>query len=135
MRPRCAFSVERVAADTGDHMRIKQCLLSISLTLVVAVAWAHHGWSSYDANKMVKVQTALVDVKYRNPHAEVAIDYQGARWDVVLAPITRMEARGLPENALTAGKVVTIEGYPRSDGTHEIRAERIVVDGKTVEMR
>jgi hypothetical protein len=116
-------------------MRINHALLSISLTLATAVAWAHHGWSSYDANKVVKVEGPVLDVKYRNPHAEVAIDYQGARWTVVLAPLSRMEARGLQESELTAGKIVTIEGYPRADGMHEIRAERIVVDGKTVEMR
>jgi len=65
----------------------------------------------------------------------VAIQYQGIRWEVILAPISRMEARGVPEQALTVGKVVTIEGYPRQDGTHEIRAERITVDGKTAELR
>jgi hypothetical protein len=46
-----------------------------------------------------------------------------------------MEARGVPERALTVGKVVTIEGYPRQDGVREIRAERITVDGETAELR
>ncbi|WP_244206464.1 DUF6152 family protein [Caballeronia pedi] len=98
-------------------------------------AWAHHGWSSYDAGKVVEIEAPLVEVQYRNPHAEVAVDYQGARWHVILAPISRMESRGLPAGALSTGKVVTIEGYPRSDGTHELRAERITVDSKTVELR
>ena len=34
-----------------------------------------------------------------------------------------------------AGKTVTIVGYPRKDGTAEIRAERIIVDGRTIELR
>ena len=33
-------------------------------------AWAHHGWSSYDADKAVKVEVPLAEVRYRNPHAE-----------------------------------------------------------------
>lgn len=116
-------------------MRVKQCLASLSVAFFAVAASAHHGWSSYDANKVLKIEAPLLDVQYRNPHVETAIDYQGARWKVVLAPIGRMEARGLPESALTVGKIVKIEGYPRADGTHEMRAERITVDGKTFEMR
>ena len=33
------------------------------------------------------------------------------------------------------GKVITIEGFPRKDGAAEIRAERITIDGKTIELR
>jgi hypothetical protein len=111
-------------------------LIGALFCLLFAVAtWAHHGWSSYDANKVMKFDAELLEVRYRNPHAEVEVDHEGRRWLVVLAPIARMEARGLPEGALTKGKTITIEGYPRSDGTAELRAERITVDGKTVELR
>lgn len=103
--------------------------------LIAGAAWAHHGWSSYDASKVMKFDALLAEVRYRNPHAEVEVDYDGKRWLVILAPISRMEARGLPGDALTAGKTITIEGYPRSDGTAELRAERITVDGKTIELR
>jgi hypothetical protein len=116
-------------------MSIKSLLTGAALTLAAVTASAHHGWSSYDSGKTVKIEAPLVDVRYRNPHAEVAIQYQGSRWEIVLAPINRMEARGVPEQSLTVGKVVTIEGYPRQDGTHEIRAERITIDGKTAELR
>ena len=107
-------------------------VLSAALT---APALAHHGWSSYDADKTVKLEVPLAEVRYRNPHAEVEIERDGKRWVVVLAPIGRMESRGLPKDGLANGKVVTIEGYPRKDGTPEIRAERITVDGKVVELR
>jgi Family of unknown function (DUF6152) len=103
--------------------------------LVSTAVWAHHGWSSYDAEKMVKVDAPLAEVRYRNPHAEVEVDYQGKRWQVILAPISRMESRGLEKDSLATGKSVTIEGYPRKDGTTEIRAERITVGGKVVELR
>ncbi|MDR5740504.1 MULTISPECIES: DUF6152 family protein [unclassified Caballeronia] len=116
-------------------MRIRHCLMGAAAVLAVATASAHHGWSSYDVSKTLKIQAPLLDVQYRNPHVEAAVDYQGARWHVVLAPVSRMESRGLPMDALSAGKVVSIEGYPRSDGTHELRAERITVDDKTVELR
>ncbi|SEK98596.1 hypothetical protein SAMN05428989_1206 [Pseudoxanthomonas sp. GM95] len=98
-------------------------------------ALAHHGWSSYDASKALKISAPLTAVQYRNPHAEVSVDYQGKAWNAVLAPIARMNSRGLPDGALTVGKTITIEGYPRLDGTAELRAERITVDGKTIELR
>jgi hypothetical protein len=107
----------------------------LSPLLVSTAAWAHHGWSSYDSEKAIKVDAPVAEVRYRNPHAEVDIDYQGKRWQVILAPISRMETRGLEKEALTVGKTVTVEGYPRKDGTPEIRAERITVGGKVVELR
>ncbi|MCY1544279.1 hypothetical protein D9M68_801520 [compost metagenome] len=54
---------------------------------------------------------------------------------MVLAPVSRMAARGLPESDLLPGKRINIIGYPRKDGTAEIRAERVIVDGRTVELR
>ena len=103
--------------------------------LAVLPAAAHHGWGSYDADKVMRFDAALVEVHYRNPHAEVTVEHQGERWNVVLAPVSRMTARGLADGALVKGKTVTIEGYPRSDGARELRAERVVVDGKTIELR
>lgn len=116
-------------------MKIRLPTLALLSLLLGAPAWAHHGWSSYDADKTVKVEAPLAEVRYRNPHAEVAIDHEGKRWQVILAPISRMESRGLDKEALAAGRPVTIEGYPRKDGTAEIRAERITVNGKVIELR
>ncbi len=99
------------------------------------LAFAHHGWGAYHATKLVRVQASPTQVAYRNPHAEIRVDRDGQPWTVVLAPTARMESRGLPDGALAVGKPVTVEGYARTDGTKEIRAERIIVDGTTVELR
>ena len=103
--------------------------------LLAAPALAHHGWGSYDADRATTLEAQIERVHYRNPHASIDINHDGRSWHVVLAPVSRMRARGLPEGALAAGKTVTITGYPRRDGTPELRAERIVVEGKTVELR
>lgn len=116
-------------------MRARSFALLALMLSAIATAWAHHGWSSYDADKVMKFDAELAAVRYRNPHAEVDVAYEGKQWLVILAPISRMEARGLPNDALKTGKTVTIEGYPRSDGTAELRAERITVDQKTIELR
>lgn len=117
-------------------MRRFPLLPSVLLAAALALpAFAHHGWGSYDADKVMRFDAALAQVRISNPHAEVEVDHEGRRWAVVLAPVARMTARGLAEGDLVRGKTITIEGYPRSDGTPELRAERIVVDGKTIELR
>ncbi len=99
------------------------------------VAQAHHGWSSYDAEKPIKLTAPVSGVTWGNPHGAAKVSYGGKTWDVVLAPTARMEARGLRQDALVKAKAVTLEGYPRSDGTPEMRIERVTIDGKTVELR
>jgi len=99
------------------------------------LAHAHHGWSSYNADQVMQIEATLQEVRYRNPHAEVEIDHNGQRWHVILAPTRRMESRGLPDGALQPGRTIIIEGYPKRDGSPEMRAERITVDGKVIELR
>ena len=110
----------------------------LALVLAAAIptlAFAHHGWSSYDANQTIKATGPLKSVAWRNPHGEAQMDHQGKTWAVILAPTSRMEARGLTQEMLKDGTVATVEGYPRTDGTPEMRLERITVAGKTVELR
>ena len=46
-----------------------------------------------------------------------------------------METRGIKKDMLRPGTPVVVEGYPSTRTEHEMRAERITVDGKTVELR
>jgi hypothetical protein len=96
---------------------------------------AHHGWSSYDASKTITVTAPIRSVTWGNPHGSAKVMWQKKQWDVVLAPVARMEARGLTRAMLAAGKPVTLVGYPRSDGTPEMRIERVIIDKQTVELR
>lgn len=108
-------------------------MLAAATLAVPAVA--HHGWSSYDAGKTIEVTAELSDVSWGNPHGAAKVAYQGKSWDVVLAPVARMETRGLTQAMLAPGRKVTLVGYPRSDGTPEMRIERVIAAGKTVELR
>lgn len=114
---------------------MRTTLLAAAMLLAPAAALAHHGWSSYDAAKPITLTAPLTDVRWGNPHGTAQVKYDGKTWNVVLAPVARMEARGLTDAMLTSGKPVMLEGYPRSDGTPEMRIERITADGKTVELR
>lgn len=106
-----------------------------AVVAVPAAAPAHHGWSSYDQNSDVRLRGSLSSVSWGNPHGTATMNWQGQRWDVILAPVARMEARGLTREMIAPGQTIGIVGYPRKDGTREIRLERVIAGGKTVELR
>lgn len=105
------------------------------LASLPAAALAHHGWSSYDSEQVMELQGSFSGVSWSNPHAEATMNYKGRQWDVVLAPISRMEGRGLTKGMIAPGQRVRIVGYPRKDGTAEMRVERVVAGDRTVELR
>lgn len=109
--------------------------LILGLALLPAAVSAHHGWSSYDASKTIEHSATLKNVTWGNPHGAATVRYKGKDWHVVLAPVSRMEARGLTREMLGPKQKVTLVGYPRSDGTPEMRIERVIAGGKTVELR
>lgn len=114
--------------------RIALCA-SIMLASLPAAALAHHGWSSYDQGKTIQLEGSFASVSWANPHGEATLNWNGQEWDVVLAPISRMEARGLTEEMIAPGQKIRIVGYPRRDGTREMRLERVIVGDDTVELR
>ncbi len=111
-------------------MRLHPFAAFALLCALPAMAGAHHGWSSYDASKTVTINAPIAEIRWANPHGAAAVQYQGKRWEVVLAPVARMEARGLTADMLRKAKTVTLIGQPRSDGTPEMKIQRIVVEGK-----
>jgi len=112
------------------------CVVSAVVVLAAATAaLAHHGWSSYDAERVMKPSTRVLESSWGSPHGSLVIAIEDQNWDVVLAPVSRMEARGLAREDIAVGQTVTVEGYPRRDGTREMRVERITAGGKTVELR
>lgn len=106
----------------------------LALSTPVALS-AHHGWSSYDTANATRLTGTLTGVTWGNPHGTATMTWQNKKWDVVLAPVSRMEARGLTQAMIAPGQRITIVGYPRIDGTAEMRIERVIAGGKTVELR
>lgn len=103
--------------------------------LCAAPALAHHGWSEYDANTTLTLTGTIVESRYQNPHATVRFKSGNKTWFAWLAPVTRMEARGLTGEMVKAGATVTLVGYASTTKKDEMRVERIIVDGKTTELR
>lgn len=116
-------------------------LRTLSLAMVMACgmgittqASAHHGWSGYES-ELLKVNGVIEQSSYANPHGSIQLKTPEKTWLVVLAPTSRMANRGLTAEMLKTGVKVTVEGYQNTTDAKEMRAERITVDGKTVELR
>ena len=109
--------------------------LLVAAPVALAPAYAHHGWSEYDSSQTLNLTGTIKESGYEHPHGHVRLETPDKAWMVVLAPPSRMQARGLPAEALKPGNKVTVVGYPNRNKPEEMRAERITADGKTVELR
>jgi hypothetical protein len=98
-------------------------------------ARAHHGWSGYDSGKVLNLEGVIKEAGYEHPHGYIRLEVPGKVWNVVLAPPSRMENRGLSRSELKPGVKARVEGYPARDDPVEMRAERITIGGKTIELR
>lgn len=107
----------------------------LALAALALPAWAHHGWSEYDSTKPLTFTGKILESGYEHPHGHIRLETPGKTWHVVLAPPSRMENRGLPPEGLKKGSTVTVVGYANRDKPEEMRAERITVGAKTVELR
>jgi hypothetical protein len=114
-------------------MRAAACI--VVTAAAVGAASAHHGWGSYDATKALKISAPVETLTWADPHTHITLKYEGDVWEATLAPLFRMQARGVTQEMLKPGTVVTVEGYPSTQKQHEMRAERIMVAGKSVELR
>ncbi len=121
--------------DVLPRLSRRGLCLAAAAALLATPALAHHGWSSYDSSKLMTIEGPILAADTGFPHAHIALEHDGRRWDIVLAPPSRMTARGLAEGALADGVVVRVEGYPSTETEWELRAETITVDGKTIPLR
>ncbi|MCU0985266.1 MAG: DUF6152 family protein [Acetobacteraceae bacterium] len=116
-------------------MTHRRAILAALLAGAPAVALAHHGWGSYDAQAPQTLKGTIERVEFSNPHATVWLKTPAKTWEVVLAPPFRMTNRQLPGSALKPGAEVEVMGYPHRTRDIELRAEWINVAGQVTQLR
>lgn len=110
-------------------------ILTLLFPLSITITLLHHGWANYDQTKVLDYTGLVKEVAYENPHGMLMLEYEGEVWNVVLAPPSRMKARGLTKGMIKVGEAVRVIGYPHKEEKGEMRAERIHVRDKKVELR
>jgi hypothetical protein len=114
---------------------MNRIVLGAAVLMFASTSAAHHGWSGYDSSQEVTLTGKIVESGYEHPHGHLRLATSGKTWLVVLAPPSRMENRGLSKEALKAGTTATVVGYPSRGKPQDMRAARITVQAKTVELR
>ena len=110
----------------------------------------HHGWSNYHQDIELTYRGVITANDIGNPHTYIDLRVHGRQWknergaayarvpewNVVLAPLSRMQRRGMTDNSMLAvGDTVTVVGYPHRTVDREMRAERIIIGDVTIELR
>ncbi|WP_162054259.1 DUF6152 family protein [Pontibacter pamirensis] len=110
-------------------------LLFLFLPLSVAFSALHHGWANYDQTNTLDYTGQVEEITYENPHGMLKLQHEDETWTVVLAPPSRMNSRGLTNDMVHVGDEVRVVGYPHKEEKNEMRAERIYVGEKKIELR
>lgn len=101
-----------------------------------AFTFFHHGWANYDQDSPINLTGKILESSYENPHGMATIEGEdGKTWRVVLAPPGRMQTRGLSKEMLNKDTEARVLGYPHREEDDEMRAERITINNKTIELR
>ena len=72
---------------------------------------------------------------YANPHGVVVLRHENRDLTFELAPVSRMQARGLREVEIAPGRTVRLFGYRNTQTPTLYRAEWIEVAERRVELR
>jgi len=117
--------------------RRRTLLLAAAAAIAVpGLAIAHHGWGGFDKAKVLDHTANVIRSAYANPHGTVVMVRDGIEITIELAPVSRMEARGLAEGDIAPGKTVRIYAYQNIGNPVVYRAEWIEPVGKKrVELR
>lgn len=116
-------------------INLKNTSLLLLLILCASFGYLHHGWANYDQTKVLDFESTIEESTFENPHTIAKMNYQNESWTVILAPASRMTARGLSAEMIKKGTSVRIIAYPHKTEKGEMRAESIFVDKKRYELR
>lgn len=114
---------------------LKNIFAVLLFLLCISFTPPHHGWANYDQTKTLDYTGAIQSSVYENPHAVIKVSQDKKIWTVILAPVTRMGARGVTADMVKKGNSLRVVGYPHKEVKDEMRAERIFINGTKYELR
>ena len=114
---------------------IRNLVVLASLLCCLSFGVLHHGWANYDQSKPFDGSGTITESTNENPHASIKLKTKDKTWTVILAPVSRMETRGVTADMVKKGETVRVVAYPHKEGKDEMRAERILVGDKKFELR
>jgi len=95
---------------------------------------AHHGWADFDRTKQVEVSGIIIESKYENPHAFVRVRSDQGYWAIELSAVPRMRRHNITSEMIKTGTRVTLVGHPHKKRAREMKAIKMVLNGKTFDL-
>ena len=92
-------------------------VLAVTAVFIANVAFAHHGWSSFDETKPIYLEGVVKSVKWQNPHAEVMLEVNRA------APPAALARFAIPKQSANVDAVAVIgsaKAPTRKDAVWEV---------------
>ena len=120
-------------------MRAKLVTLLAGGCLVVSAVpmLAHHAFSAeFDATKPLKLEGAITEVEWINPHTWIHIDVKqpdgtAARWMIEGGTPNTLIRRGVTRDSLPAGTEILVDGYRAKNGTNRANGRDVTLaDGR-----
>ena len=105
-------------------MTLKTLSLAIAVTSAIALpAFAHHSFSMFDQEKVVKLDGTVKELEWTNPHSwlRIMVDdpmtHQPRQWSIELASVGQQARIGWTPTIVKPGDKVAVEINPLKDGT------------------
>jgi|RhiMetStandDraft_4_1073278.scaffolds.fasta_scaffold566794_1 hypothetical protein len=93
-------------------MRTIWSMVALVPAFVVVAVSPDKAWNAYERTKPQKLNGVTKTTRFnRDSYGVATLEADGKTWTAVLASPVRMDFRGLTEEMLKPGVVVTIEGF------------------------
>jgi len=111
-------------------MKGRFLILVAGFAALAQAAYAHHGWGGYKERlEMTVTVTALI---LRNPHDRLlAVDADGAEWNLLLAPPARNRRFGFSAESVTIGDQLELYGQ-KHPSRNEVKVHCLYRDGENI---
>lgn len=113
-------------------------VLALSLLLISAPLFAHHGEANYDTDKVVSVKGTVTDFQFINPHTLISVDVKNDKGEIekwsceARSPGMLVRVGGWDKGTLKPGDVITVTGYRARNGSPVMRLQKITLSDGTV---
>ena len=108
-------SLHRLSPGTVMNRNVGAVLV-LGLLLGVPSLWAHHGLAEFDATRTVRMQGAVTDFRWINPHAFIYADLKDengkvANWKLEMGSLRRLKDRA-SQRSITGGGPIEVRPLP-----------------------
>lgn len=116
------------------HAAMIAAAIATGLTVDASEASAYDGWSDYNPQQALTITGEIQQVSRGDLQTMIRLKSGDIIWTAILATPSRVDSRGLPQDALKAGQIVQLIGYPHRKEANELRAKRMILGDRTIEL-